>query len=90
MSVQEVKAMVAGCVDVVATDSRDSQEHQHAAPKRTAPDGTGSGVSDDGHRPPSVPGIVPQVDHRLVQVMVIAQHAQGRRRQVEIAAFSGG
>jgi hypothetical protein len=30
------------------------------------------------------------VDNRLVQIVVIAQHAQGRRRQVEIAAFSGG
>ena len=37
-----------------------------------------------------MPGIVPQVDNRLVQIVVIAQHAQGRRRQVEIAAFSGG
>jgi hypothetical protein len=37
-----------------------------------------------------MPLIVPQVDHRLVQVVVIAQHAHGRRRQVEIAAFSGG
>ena len=37
-----------------------------------------------------MPGIIPQVDNRLVQVTVIAQHAQGRRRQVEMAAFPGG
>ena len=37
-----------------------------------------------------MPGIVPKVDNRLVQIMVIAQRAHRGRCQVEVAAFRGG
>ena len=38
----------------------------------------------------SMLGIVPKVDNRLVQIMVIAQRTHRRRCQVEIAAFPSG
>ena len=38
----------------------------------------------------SKPGVIPQVDDRLVQVVAIAQHAQRRSHQVKMAAFRCG